>query len=730
MIATEHVASGAHDANGHRGPIDDASAVASMIVPPIFPTALTVSGRYRLRRSAVASRPVFEELRLDVDGAYPQMVASGTIRTLFSVRPRGVHWFAKLRATGQRSWGGTIRYKDDDGAPTPYPFPYTQVAISVSGTIISISRTATVTLSGAGVADRITTLTLASPYYRDVEFEYDRVERASAVTSFQVQAHPNRPPSLPEQTLTIDAVFRRAGFDVKKSGGDSVVPLSATNADARWSDAEMHDAMQVYWSRFANKAQWSLWTLFASLHERGTGLGGIMFDDIGPNHRQGTAIFEDSFIKSPPPGDPAPEAWVRRMRFFAAIHEMGHAFNLAHSWQKSLVDQGDGPWIALADEPEARSIMNYPQAVSGGQTAFFSDFEYRFSDAELLFMRHAPERFVEMGNADWFDHHGFEQLDSPPEPKLKLEVRVNRPRPDFEFLEPVVLELKLTNVSDGPRLIQEDLLSDLGRMTVVVKRDGRAARQYLPYAQFCQAPRSEVLGPGESRYESLFVSAGKGGWNIDEPGRYTVQLAVHVDGEGEVVSNALRLRIAPPRGYDEAYVAQDLFTDDVGRILAFDGSRHLTDGNDTLREVVERLGDRRVAVHARVALAMPLMRDFKQLVLPPDCHTTLRSAADLDGAIRVGRPRIDVAADELGPTLVERADQAAETLGHVDTRYYVERYAEALAAHGETGAAADAQDALHRAFERRGVLRRVLEEVRALRDSYRLGNDHPSQGRP
>ena len=82
--------------------------------------------------------------------------------------------------------------------------------------------------------------------------------------------------------------------------------------------------------------------------------------------------------------------------------------------------------------------------VVGGQTAFFSNFEFRFSDGELLFMRHAPERFVEQGDALWFDHHGFEEANTSPEPALKLELRVNRDKPDFEFMEPAVLELKLT----------------------------------------------------------------------------------------------------------------------------------------------------------------------------------------------------------------------------------------------------------------------------------------------
>ena len=115
----------------------------------------------------------------------------------------------------------------------------------------------------------------------------------------------------------------------------------------------MHDAMQVYWSHFAPKAQSSVWVFFASLHEsipqpypyrlsNRDQLGGTMFDDIGPNHRQGCAIFEDSFISEAPSGDPNPEAWVRRMRFWTAAHEIGHTFNLAHSWQKTLRQEHRG----------------------------------------------------------------------------------------------------------------------------------------------------------------------------------------------------------------------------------------------------------------------------------------------------------------------------------------------------------------------------------------------------
>src|ERR1044072_3972039 len=50
-----------------------------------------------------------EELRLDVDGRFPQMVASGTVRGGVATR---VSWIANLTASGSNRWTGTIWFKD------------------------------------------------------------------------------------------------------------------------------------------------------------------------------------------------------------------------------------------------------------------------------------------------------------------------------------------------------------------------------------------------------------------------------------------------------------------------------------------------------------------------------------------------------------------------------------------------------------------------------------------
>jgi hypothetical protein len=667
-----------------------ASALAAQV------EAATVSGYYE------EQAPNRGEMRLDVDGTTPQMTVSGLIASGLADR---LHWIAKISpTTAPDHWVGEIWFKE--GAATLLPHTKVEVALTQA----SEPQQVTLRFSKDGLAPVVRVYRRKSAYFHPVEFEFDVVQGTTAVTQIDTHAHPNRPAGLPSETLTIETAFRRAGFDVSTSSGGGLVPLPLAGADQVWSDTEMHDAMQIYWSRFANKAQWSLWVLFAARHETGRNLGGVMFDSIGPNHRQGTAIFNDSFIAVAPDGDAAPVAWVQRMKFWTACHEMGHAFNLAHSWQKALGTQ----WIPIHDEPEARSFMNYPYNVTNGQTAFFADFPYRFSEQELMFMRHAPERFVQMGNADWFDHHAFEQAETSPEPAFRVELRLNRPSPILEFLEPCVLEIKLTNVLDEPQLVREQLLRDSERMVVIIKRDRQPARQWLPFAHYCYKSSKVVLEPRASRYESLFVGAGRNGWDLSEPGLYTVQVVLRISNV-DYVSNPLRIRVKPPRSYEEENLAQDFFTEDVGRVLAFDGSRALGNANDVLRAAADQFADRAVAHHALVALGRPLMTDGKVLAMAAQPQTDLNSAASAGATIERAKAKPNEGQKELMAALMEKPDKAAETLGHIDYKGYADEFSETLAADGNNKGAADVQDALHSTLAARKVAASVLTEIKQKR---------------
>jgi hypothetical protein len=182
--------------------------------------------------------------------------------------------------------------------------------------------------------------------------------------------------------------------------------------------------------------------------------------------------------------------------------------------------------------------------------------------------------------------------------------------------------------------------------------------------------------PGESIYGTVLASVGLNGWDVAEPGTYLIQAAAHV-GDEDVVSTPFVLRIAPPTSRDEEYAAGDVFTQETARVLVFGGSRFLEHGNDVLREVVERFPERRIALHARVALGSPLTIDYKLLV-PRD--------GVLELEVVPAEP--DAAAKLIEPALVEESEAAAASFGHIRYRTIAERVATRLAAAGAEPAAA------------------------------------------
>jgi hypothetical protein len=670
------------------------------------PTSAPSPGAMTSLRATGASNGPSAELRLDVDGRYPQMLASGVLRRSSTSR---ISWVAKLAASGEGQFAGPFVFREPVDPPW---FPYLEVRILVAPEALPARRSAMVSFIGPAGARLSLTFAFASPHFHSVDFEFDSVTDETPVLSVDTCAHPNRPATLACETVSVQDVYARAGFAVTTSTAGSV-PLSGAGADAAWSNQELHDAMQVFWSHFSSEARWAVWALIATISEKGDSLGGVMFDDIGAEQRQGCAIFNNSFIAKAPAGDADPVAGVERMRFWTACHEIGHCFNLAHSWKKS----GGTPWMPLADRPEERSFMNVPKVVEGGERAFFADFAYRFSDLELAFMRHAPASFVRMGSAPWYDDHGFEDAAATQQPRLRLEVRANRDRPLFEFMEPPRLELKLSNLSGEPAVVDRRVLDAGDAMIAVVKREGRRAYALHPYALRCWQPDEIVLEPGAALYAPLLAASGSRGWTIDDPGRYTVQVGLEAAGE-QLVSSPLELRVAPPRGYDEELWAQEYFSADVGRVIALQGSRVLTRANGTLRELVDRLPHSRAALHAGLALGNSVGRDHKAMVLDADSPVGFRVVAK--------RGDVDAGRDLMRTALMEHPDIAVETFGHIGYKARVDRFSDWLAEHGGMDEARQSQETLYDALSRRkvrgrGVRKEVLDEVNKRKQQY--GNE-------
>ncbi len=667
-----------------------------------------LSGRYRIVPPAqpVPAAPSANEttiiVRVDVDRFFPQQrISIEASRQFPLLRAHAIAEVTSDECLGfnRRRVRATITFRDGfDGL-----IPGEEITFDAfRGNGLNYGRFS-LTLSGGGTAAITHDMAFESEFFDPVEFEIDQVDNAGPIhTAYDTASHPNRPASLPAETLSLASIYQRAGFDVSLSPNTTIIPTADAGANGTWSDSEMHDAMVSFWSRFADRPQWALWVLYAARHDQGNSLGGIMFDDIGPNHRQGTAIFTKTFITEVPDGDLNPDAWRARMQFWTAVHEMGHAFNLAHAWQKALgTAQGASgdPWTPLANAPESRSFMNYPFRVNGGESTFFSDFAFRFDDEELTFMRHAPRRFVQMGNSNWFENHAFEAPQPSPRSRWTLKIRPNREENAYSFLEPVSLELKLTNNGPGPATLDPDMLREGHHVSILVQREGGPTRRWQPMATRCHELHSAALKAGDSIYGAHLVSASTAGWLIDEPGFYNLQAAVDT-GSGMAVSNVLRLFVSPPAGVDEARIAPDYFTEDVGRALTFGGSPSLDKAMDVLQTVADKMPQNPAATHAAVAVSTPKMRDFKQL----------DARAGRDGlAIRCARADIDTAAKCMNEALIDKPDQAAETMGHIDYFNALDELADRLAKAGDDKGAKKVLQSSVGTMKKRKVLDRVVK---------------------
>jgi hypothetical protein len=272
---------------------------------------------------------------------------------------------------------------------------------------------------------------------------------------------------------------------------------------------------------------------------------------------------------------------------------------------------------------------------------------------------------------------------------------------EYAFLEPVNLELKLTNTSGASQRIEEDLLADGRHIAVLVGRDGGLTRRWNPLITRCHELDFRELAAGASIYGAHLISASTSGWLIDEPGFYKLQAAVDVDG-AIVVSNVLRIFVSPPTTKAESQLAPDYFTEEVGRAIAFDGAPELEKATDTLREVTERAPDNPAARHAAVAVSTAMLSDYKRLDT---------GAGRDDMTIRATGAKVEEAAKVQMAALVVKPEVAAETIGHIDYFADLDRLAGALEQSGDGKEAAKVLKVSVATMKKRGVIEKVIAET-------------------
>ena len=661
----------------------------SVPFPPLVRKRL-VHGRYRS-----AGMGFQLELRIDVDGVHPLKRVSGDF---FQVA------------------GGTTTYFGSFvvSAPTVVTTPGV-VKIEGLGTFtwsagaplvrVTIPRVMFPARAGHATVQFVTPpstpgasylCAFASSFFRTVQWEQDSVAGVVPFVSYDTGSL-SQPPTSQARLLSVPKAYAEAGIEVQVAGAPDVIPIGEAGAGAAptWSDSELHNAMVNHFSLFANVPQWRVWLLVATSHE--DGYRGIMFDYTDAFQRQGCAVFYDA-IKGT-------DAASERAQLRTYVHELGHTFNLLHSWQKNLADppQPLGPNGGLGD----LSWMNYtwkyqpPSPAPGGDAAYWAAFPFQFNDNELVHLRHGFYKDVIMG-ANPFGKGAAEidpgLFDEPivDTSGLAFELRC---KDAFEYGEPPVVELKLSATDLRGVDTHGYLHPNDDFVTIAIRQPSGRTIVYRPLLRHC-ADESRMIRLDTTRpaiYDSAYIGFGKDGFYFEQPGPYVIRAQYVANDGSRVISPVKHLRIRPPLSRQDVEVGELLLGPEQGQLLYLLGSDSdaLRRGNEALDTLLDKHGDHPLAVYARMVKGINARRDFKNLTVEKELQ------------LRPGNPEESI--DLL--TSVEQASVADQGVDNLTLNMVMRTAARAEAQAGRPEQVAEVMDRMVEIFTEKGLNPKVLQTI-------------------
>jgi hypothetical protein len=602
-----------------------------------------ISGTYK--NSTPASNNMLLELRVDVDGRRPQQRISGDV-----FRRRGFRFFDDFVLTPAQQLLQFERLKLTEAYKLPfsyttyeYSFVVEQVTVAESGgaavltgpiiyygdpgrndetievrirrvSIFSSPAEAAVNIYKAGLLVQSYCLPKISEYFRIVTLEIDRFEGTSYPASVSTDVSPS-PADLPVQVMTTASAFRRAGIDLTVIEDDVLNDPDSGDAGSNWSEAELHDLMEDRFDRFSNTLQWNTYGVVVPRFgdpNYSSGYYGTMFDwggwQAGDTYfRQGCAIAEEAIRGRTSGTLYDTTAKEDRLLLETFCHEVGHSFNLPHTWQRGVnADAG------------SESFMNYPWGYTGGggESGFWSNFRWEFDDVELIWMRHQDRRDVIFGGRDWEG----DNLSIYVEPEseitgipLRLQVSID---PILDFAEPVRVVITLTNISDTPQLVMDRLDPEDYFVTLYIRTPAGDFVRYVPPVRRLKSPGDPVeLKPGQSLQKSALISFSAKGILFQNPGEYRIRGYYGRTEEAVVMSRSTRFRVAAPRSAEDEELAYLLFDPAIAKFLYFGGTERYQGTVSQLEEAVKKYEKTHLKTvrHIREALGTHAGRSFKRV---------------------------------------------------------------------------------------------------------------------
>ena len=495
--------------------------------------------------------------------------------------------------------------------------PETQICVVIPWSLSSMGY-AEVTFTDVGTSEvKNYRCSKKSNAFRDMTLEVDvcsSVNTEPIVPTYDIDSHSNRPADIPQRTLTIEEAYHETGIAMTINAARSIIDDSDIKYQT-WSPAELHDAMETYFSLYSGGwPKWAVWALLAGTFDY-PGVGGIMFDAAAAyggagkaQERQGCAIFRNhswfNDLKSTPPVDDT-EAAAMRKYLYTYVHEIGHAFNFLHSWDKG--------------RPDALSWMNYDwkYEARNGANSFWANFRMQFDDEELIHMRHGDRASVIMGGDPWASGGHIEapstMFDQIGDAPIELIVRS---KDYFQAMEPIILELKLKNTSNIPLELDTELKPEYGGVLLNIQLPDGRIMEYAPIFCMLATPKMVTMNPGDRYCQNVMVSFGRHGYYFDKPGLYRVRAIYQGLGDVQILSGVHEIYIGHPMSHEEDRDAKKFYDRNTGMALYLGGSDSpfLKEGMKTLQMLADSYSKSSVGAHLSLMLAQNLARPFHRLV--------------------------------------------------------------------------------------------------------------------
>jgi hypothetical protein len=509
------------------------------VVPskPAFPIVMrSVSGRYR------GTMGMFQlELRVDVDRRRPMKRISGDF---YQISGSTTTYFGSFVVNSptitviatQITVKGLGSFTFSAGAPV------IQVQIQRRTIFQPPALAAVEFFTTSGSPGTTYCCPFESIYFRTVRIETDRVSDVTTPV-FSSYNTGSLPSGCPARNLSVVSAYAEAGIQMIPTSGSDVINIGEAGAGATWSNAELHASMQRHFTLWQDLPQWAVWQVVAQLHDLGPGLYGIMFDQQG-KQRQGCAVFHA--------GIGGNSADKLRLQLYTYVHELGHCFNLLHSWQKQYATP------PVANRPKALSWMNYPwNYPDGGAAAFWSNFCFQFDNEEVIHLRHAFRNNIIMGGSNFAvgSALGREIMPDLVRDDSGLTLSISTHQRSFALGEPVVLQIALSTTDSGGKRVHTWLHPNCGMVKVVIRKPGGEVLAYWPLIDHLVGERESFIGRDDVVRDSAYIGFGKDGFYFDQPGQYRIRAAYAALDGSEILSDIITVRVRyPVTATDESQV--------------------------------------------------------------------------------------------------------------------------------------------------------------------------------